>query len=101
MALEESSETGFAAETVRLAAAGERVGWGDGAGNRASRWASCCNAETAAAAGGDAVGDAEGGDAAEMADARVTVKTAAAGDAVMRKAQGAHGSGSSRTHWES
>jgi hypothetical protein len=37
-----------------------------------------------------------------MADARVTVKTAAAaGDAVTRKAQGAHGSGSSHTHWGS
>ena len=80
--------------------AGERVGRGDGAGNRASRWASCCNAETAAAAGGDAGGDAESGDAVEMADARETVKTAA-GDAVLRRAQGAHGSGSSRTHWGS
>ena len=101
MALEESLETGFGAETVWSAVAGERVGQGDGAGNRASRWASCRNAETAAA-GGDAVGDAESGDVVEMADARVTVKTAAAaGDAVTRKAQGAHGSGSSHTHWGS
>lgn len=103
MELKESSEPGFGAETVWSAVAGETAGEGAGAGNMASRWASCRNAEIPAA-GGDAVGDGESGDAVETVDAQVAAKTAAAavaGDAVMMQSQGAHGSGSSHTHWES